>query len=96
MTTDDYIVVGVFSNDTADDMTLCLEMLGEEVVLSPGHQVELLAAPDPDLLPITVSLITRGLQIHPHRVGDPDWHVRFNGQLIRAGHPTRLKDFRWP
>jgi hypothetical protein len=24
---------------------------------------------------------------------DPNWHVRFRGQVIRAGHPTVLREF---
>jgi len=73
-------------------MTLYLEMLGEEVVLAPGHEVELLALPLPDLLPLTVSYVKGGLQIHPHNEVDPDWHVRFKGQTFRAGHPTVLAE----
>lgn len=89
----EYVVVGVFKNDTADDMTLYLEMLGEAVVLSPGHSVELLARADPELLPLTISYVDDGIQVHPFRVDDPDWHVRFKGRLIRAGHPTALSEY---
>lgn len=85
-----YIVVGEFRNDTSNEMRLYLEMLGEEVVLSPGHSVELMAKADPDLLPLTIDYVADGLQVHPCRVADPDWHVRFRGKLIRAGHPTVL------
>ena len=84
------IVVGEFRNDTSAEMRLYLEMLGEEVVLSPGHSVELMAKADPDLLPLTIYYVDDGLQVHPCRVADPDWHVRFRGKLIRAGHPTVL------
>jgi hypothetical protein len=73
-------------------MRLYLEMLGEEVVLAPGHEVELLALPLEDLLPLTVSYVEGGLQIHPHKEFDPDWHVRFMGKAIRAGHPTILSE----
>lgn len=85
-----YVVVGEFRNDTSREMRLYLEMLGEEVVLSPGHSVELLAMSDPDLLPLTIAYVDDGLQIHPHRVPDPYWHIRFNGRLLRPGHPTVL------
>jgi len=73
-------------------MSLYLEMLAEEVVMSPGHAVELLACPTDGLLPITIDWVEGGLQIHPHHEFDPDWHVRFRGKVIRAGHPTILSE----
>lgn len=85
-------VVGTFRNETAGEMRLILEMLGEEVVLSPGHSIELLARQSADLLPLTVDYVDHGLQIHPHKEFDPDWHVRFRGKLIRAAHPTILSE----
>ena len=87
-----HVCVAHFQNDTQESMTLYLEMLGEEVVLSPGHEVELLALPLEDLLPLTVSYVKGGLQIHPHKEFDPDWHVRFKGKILRAGHPTVLAE----
>jgi len=24
--------------------------------------------------------------------GDPDWHLRFNGKILKPGYPTRLAD----
>jgi hypothetical protein len=44
-------------------------------------------------LPITIDYVDGGLQIHPHKEFDPDWHVRFKGQVIRAGHPTVLAEY---
>jgi hypothetical protein len=88
-----YPTIGVFRNDSAAEMRLYLEILAEEVVLSPGHSVELLARPSADLLPITIDYVDGGLQIHPHKEFDPDWHVRFKGQVIRAGHPTVLAEY---
>ena len=87
-----HVCVAHFQNDTAAPMTLYLEMLGEQVILGPGHEVELLALPLEDLLPLYVSYVEGGLQIHPHKEFDPDWHVRFRGKVIRAGHPTILSD----
>ena len=74
-----HVCVAQFRNDTGNPMTLYLEMLGEEVVLAPGHEVDLLALPHDDLLPLTISYVEGGVQIHPHKVADPDWHVRFKG-----------------
>ena len=87
-----YPVVGHFRNDTLQDIRLFLEMTCEEVILSPGHAVELLARPDPDLLPLTIDVIADGLQVFPCRVVDPDWHIRFNGKMIKPAYPTRLSE----
>jgi hypothetical protein len=87
-----YPTVGIFRNDTNVEMRLFLEMIPQEVVLSPGHSVELLARPSSGLLPLTIDLVDGGLQIHAHNEFDPDWHVRFNGKIIHAGNPTLLKN----
>ncbi|RZI59478.1 MAG: hypothetical protein EOP37_11360 [Rubrivivax sp.] len=89
---DDLISVGFFRNDTDRPMVLYLEMLAEEVHLSPGDAVELLAVADPDLLPLTIDMVDDGLQIHAHKAIDPRWHVRFEGRLIPAGWPTKLRE----
>jgi hypothetical protein len=94
MTAEAYIVVGVFKNETAVAMSLYLEMVPEEVILDPGDEVELLARSSEHLLPLDVAPVEGGLHIHAHNDWDPDWHVRFRGQLIKAGHPTRLSDYR--
>jgi hypothetical protein len=93
MQPDLYPVVWSFQNDTQADVRLFLEMVPEEVVLSPGHEVELLARPSADLLPIDIESVDGGFHIHANRDWDPDWHVRFRGRVIRAGHPTILKEF---
>jgi hypothetical protein len=93
MSTDQYVTVAEFRNESASRNTLYLEMLAEEVVMSPGHAVELLARPSDGLLPITVDYVDGGLQIHPYKEFDPDWHVRFRGKVMRAGHPTVLSDY---
>lgn len=87
-----YPVVGIFRNDTNVEMRIFLEMVPQEVVLSPGHSIELLAKPSDDLLPLTIDLVSGGLQIHPAREFDPDWHVRFQGKVIRVECPTWLKE----
>jgi hypothetical protein len=89
----EYPSVGFFRNDTSSDLHLHLEMIPEEVILSPGHSVDLLAKPNNDLLPLTIDYVDSGLQIHAAREFDPDWHVRFNGKVIKVGSPTRLKEF---
>jgi len=30
------------------------------------------------------------MQVFPHKEFDPDWHVRFNGKVLKAQHPLRL------
>src|SRR5690349_10722687 len=85
-----YVTVGRFRNQTRAEMRLYLEMTGAEIVMSPGHAIDLLAAPGEGLLPIEIDCVEGGLQIHPHKEFDPDWHVLFAGKLIPAGYPTVL------
>ncbi|MFV0675967.1 hypothetical protein [Variovorax sp. tm] len=94
MTPENYPVVGRLKNETVFAMTLYLEMLPEEVILEAGDQVELLALPTDNLLPLDVAPVEGGLHIHAHKKWDPDWHVRFRGRVIKAGNPTRLSDYR--
>lgn len=94
LTPNNYPVVWTFKNDTALDMTLYLELIPEEVILSPGDEVELLARPNKDLLPLDVERVAGGFQVHAYKVADPDWHVRFMGKVIKACTPTRLIDHR--
>ena len=88
----EFVVVGEFRNRTGTEMRLYLEMLGEEILMSPGHCIELMARRTADLLPLTIDYVGDGLQIHPNKAYDPDWHVRFMGKLIRAGYPTILSE----
>lgn len=88
----DYVVVHEVVNDTPREMRVFLEMTCEEIFLSPGQQMQLLARPSEDLLPITVAPLKDGLQIFPNRQFDPDWHIRFKGKLIKPGYPTRLAE----
>lgn len=92
MKLDDYVVVGNFSNDTTTDMRIYLEMTCEEIFLSPGHAIELLAKKSDGLLPITVAYVDDGLQIFANKEFDVDWHVRFDGKILKPGYPTRLPD----
>lgn len=93
MSQESLITVAHFRNDSGHEIRLYLEMLGAEVVLSPGQSVELLAAPSDGLLPIACGYSEEGVQIHPHKELDPHWHVRFKGKLIRVGYPTVLDEY---
>ena len=94
MTPNTYPVVGTFKNETTSEMTLYLEKVPEEVTLSPGDEIELLARPSEDLLPLDVVRVADGFHIHAHKEWDPDWHVRFRGKIIKARTPTHLADHR--
>lgn len=94
MKPEDYPVVGIFQNDTKLAMTLYLELVPEEVILEVGDEIELLARPSENLLPLHITAVQGGLQIHAFKEWDPDWHVRFNGKVIKAESPTRLADHR--
>ena len=88
----DLIVVTELRNDTPEDMHLYLEMVPEQLVMAPGHEVALLARPSPDLLPIHITFVSDGLQVHAHKEVDPDWHVRFRGKVLKVEALTRLAD----
>ena len=91
----EYITVACFSNDTSAEMRIHLEMIPDEVVLSPGHQIDLLARPNGQAVhPLTVNYLNNGIQVFTHQEPDPDWHIRFQGQIFSAGQPkeTRLAD----
>ena len=65
-------------------------MMYEEVFLPSGQEIAILAKKSKDLLPITVHHIYDGLQIFANRDVDPDWLIRFNGEVIKSDYPTRL------
>ena len=89
----DYTVVAMLRNETGADMVVWLEMLCEQLILAPGHQVELLARSDDGVLPLSQTPNADGITIHAAQAADPDWHVRFKGHLIKPAAPTRLADF---
>ena len=88
----EYLVVTELTNDTDREMRIFLEMTCEEIFLAPGHHIQLLAKHTDELLPITIQYIDDGLQIFPHKEFDPDWHIRFMGEVIKPGYPTRLAE----
>jgi len=92
MTPSEYIVVAEFINEGEQEMRIFLEMTCEEVFVAVGQKIELLARPSEGLLPITVSYLPDGLQVFPCRTFDPDWHIRFNGTVLKPGYPTRLSE----
>ena len=88
-----YITVARFRNESAAEMRLYLEMTGAEIVMRPGDVIDLLAPTGGEgLLPITIDSVEGGLQVHPHKQFDPDWHVRFKGKILCAGFPTILAE----
>jgi hypothetical protein len=91
MNPSDYATVATFRNDTAAEMRIYLEAIGDVVVLSPGHEIDLLGKSSEGLLPITVDYVDDGLQVFALRDADPDWHFRFQGRLHCAGSPTETR-----
>lgn len=86
-----YRTIGIFSNETDKNMSLFLEMTCEEVILSPDHQVELLAEDMDEYFPMNILYHSDSLQIYPKQ-GSPEWLLRFNGTEIQPSFPTRLSD----
>lgn len=90
----DLVSVAIISNDTSRDMRLHLEATGDEVVLSPGHKIELLAQSSDEIYPLAINYFDGGMQIYANLDPDPDWHIKFNGRVYSAGRPaaTRTAD----
>lgn len=84
--------VGYFSNETDKEITVFLELLCEEIVLSPGHEMELLAENKEEHFPVHILYHSTGIQIYPHK-GSPEWLVKFNGKEIVPAHPTKLSEY---
>ena len=63
MNPSNYPIAAISGNDTSEELSLHLERLAEEVILVPGHRVELLARPSSGSLPICVLQVDRGLQV---------------------------------
>ncbi|WP_255989947.1 hypothetical protein [Chitinolyticbacter albus] len=94
MKTVELVVIGSFRNDSDHDIRMFLECACEEVYLSPGHEIQLLARPTTGLLPVSIAYSDTGLQIYPRNEFDPDWHILFCGQVIKASYPTRVADLK--
>lgn len=84
--------IGNFSNETDKEITIFLEPACEEVVLSPGHTIELLAEEKEEHFPIDISYHTDGMQIYSKN-GFPQWLVMFKGKEIIPSYPTRLSEY---
>ena len=73
-------------------MAIYLEMLSEEVILNPGHEVELMAEDIEECFPVDILYHSDGLQVYP-KSGTPKWLLRFNGKDIVPGYPTKLSEY---
>lgn len=87
-----YTSIGIFSNDTEAEITVCLEIRCEEIRVAPGMSFELLIEEKPEALPVTINYFSGGLQVYPHR-SDPTWLIVFNGKKIKPGYPTVLAEY---
>lgn len=83
--------VGVFSNETDEQMIIYLEMSCEEIHMSPGYAIELLAEDNEDYFPMTILYHKGSLQIYP-RKGSPKWRFRFNGKEFDPDFPSKLSE----
>ena len=86
-----YTSVGIISNNTEAEITVCLEVDCEEIRVAPGLSFELLIEEKPEALPVTINYFNGGLQIYPHR-SDPEWLIVFNGKQIKPSYPTILAE----
>lgn len=87
-----FISVGIFANDSNEDMIVCLELFGEEIHVSAGLSFELFIEDIPDALPITINYSKQTLQIYPNQAV-AQWMIEFKGQRIEPSYPTILKNY---
>ena len=87
-----FISVGIFANDSDEDMIVCLELFCEEIHVSAGLSFELFIEDIPHALPITINYSKQTLQIYPNRAV-AQWMIEFKGQRIEPGYPTILKNY---
>ena len=73
-------------------MTLYLEIYCEEIILSPGHELELLIEETLDTIQPNLIYCDGGIQVY-HPLDTDNWMIKFRGQLIRPGYPTILKNY---
>ena len=85
--------VGIFSNETDKLMTIYLELTCEEIHMSPGHEIELLAEDNDDHFPMNILYHEDALQIYP-REGSPEWRFIFNGKEYEADYPSKLSELK--
>lgn len=87
-----YKSVGIFSNETDQEMIVCLELYCEEIYVSPKQSFELFIEDTEDALPVTINFWKNVLQIYPNR-GNSEWLIVFNGKKIKPSYPTILNDY---
>lgn len=68
-----------------------LEIRCEQVIISPGLEMELLIEDIEGALPVNILYREGSLQIYPC-TSNPDWLVLFKGKEIVPGYPTRLSE----
>ncbi len=85
--------VGIFSNETDELMTISLEVTCEEIRMSPGDEIELLAEDNDEHFPMNILYHKDGLQIYP-RFGSTEWKFRYNGKVYEADWPSILSDLK--
>ena len=92
----EFIEVAHIRNDTNVDVCIHLEMVGDQVVLSPGHEIDLLTRLSRNLHPLSLVCVEGGLQVYAFREPDPSWYFRFEGCIYSAGspEPTRLAQLK--
>jgi len=86
-----YKTVGIFSNETDEEMIIYLEITCEEIHMSPGHEIELLAEDNDDHFPVSILYHKDSLHIYP-RLGAPEWKFIFNGKEYETDHPSKLSE----
>lgn len=83
--------VGIFSNETDQELIIYLELRCEEIHMLPGHEIVLLAEDCGEHFPMNILYHKGSLQIYP-RDGAPEWKFIFNGKEYKPDYPSRLSE----
>lgn len=87
---DYYRSVGIFANKTEQNLVLFLEVLCEEIHLSPNHEIELFVENDASLFPMTFIYHSDCIQIYSNGINK--WYFKFNGKMYQASYPSILSE----
>jgi hypothetical protein len=95
------IRVGSISNNLDVDLSVSLELLAQQIILSPHDTIDLLVAGEDvaeETKPLDIVVWKSGLQVYP-RANAPDWWIEYRGKRISvddAPSPLVLKDLNLP
>lgn len=86
-----YTTYCLFDNSSDHDISISLELSCEEIIMSPGHKLELLIPDYIGDVPPCIIFWESGIQVYPPGQSS-EWLIKFNGNTYLPGCPTILKN----